>query len=428
MPGNSLASPLWALMPDAAQPVLTEIASSLAPGREAQGEGAALFGSPEASKDEERGFVVVGGVAVINISGPIMRSGMWSWAGRRISQGQDGIARALEFALADRSVRAILLDINSPGGVVSGTKELADRIAEAAATKPMAAYANGLMASAAMWLGAATGRVFAPVTATVGSIGVIMVHTDFSRLNEKWGISYSYITGGKLKAAGNPDNPLSDEARALFQKQVNELHAIFKADVMRGLDITAPAESWAEGQTMLAGEAHSLGLVTTIVRDIDSAINTLRQEAVMDYQTLAAQHPELLAEITQKAEAQAEQKFAAREQGKAEADTDVIAAKADADAEARVLAMVKAVAGDEVHAAVSRMVEAKLTPAQLEAMGDMFARPGASQPGQSPEQAAMGKILAGIESSQKPIPGSAFEKSDEAESRAAIERMGKLEA
>ena len=228
-----LSNQLWALAPDMAHNVLTELAGRIH-NTEGQSAGQSLIPGVNTGKL----YLTQKGVAVIPVHGTITRTTKY------FTQGQDTILAALNLAVKDPSVQAILLDINSPGGTVPGTKELADKVYALSKIKPMAAYADGLMASAAMWIGASTGRVFAPVTASVGSVGVIWVHTDFSKLNEKWGISYSYITGGKLKAAGYPDKPLTDEEQEHFQKQVTQLHTIFKADVIRGLGITAPDESW----------------------------------------------------------------------------------------------------------------------------------------------------------------------------------------
>ncbi|MDR2946712.1 MAG: S49 family peptidase [Candidatus Adiutrix sp.] len=365
-----LTERLWALPPALAQNVLVELDRHL---RTPEGEAGqrlprAALGSAGRSDQADKGYIVKNRVAVINVSGPITRRAMYSWwSNERVTVGQDFILSAVETALADSSVRSILLNINSPGGVVAGTKELADRVAEAAKIKPMAAYADGWIASAAMWLASATGRVLAPVTAQVGSIGVILVHADFSKWNEKVGVSYSYITGGRFKAAGNENTPLSDEDRALFQNQVSEIHKIFKADVVHHLSVKAPEEEWAEGQMLMAEEARALGLVDVIVRDVDSAVTLLSQEANMDYQTLAAQHPDLLAEIETKAKAGA----------LAEAETKAQAGISEA--RAQLMAMVKAVAGEDVSAKIARLAEAGISPAQLEAvLGAM--PPAASAP------------------------------------------------
>ena len=311
---------LWALPFEMAEQVLSDLASAKSNPQ------ALVEGFPER---KARGYELVGGVAVIPVTGPIVREQGW------YGTGQDAVSSALKAALADPSARAILLDIASPGGVVAGTKELADAIAEARTKKHCAAYANGLCASAAYWLASATGTVYAPLTATVGSVGVIMSVANYSKLNEKWGVSYTYITGGKWKAVGNGDTPLTDEERQYLQERITALHQIFKADVGRHMGLTADPQLWGEAQLLLAQPARELGLVTDIVRDRDAAIRKLAVEAQMTREELAAQSPELVDALL------AEGRLKAEAENKANMD------KAAADAVAGALAVVKAVAGDE---------------------------------------------------------------------------------
>ena len=311
---------LWALPFEMAEQVLSDLASAKSNPQ------ARVEGFPER---KARGYELVGGVAVIPVTGPIVREQGW------YGTGQDAVSSALKAALADPSARAILFDITSPGGVVAGTKELADAIAEARTKKRCAAYANGLCASAAYWLASATGTVYAPLTATVGSVGVIMSVANYSKLNEKWGVSYTYITGGKWKAVGNGDTPLTDEERQYLQERITALHQIFKADVGRHMGLTADPQLWGEAQLLLAQPARELGLVTDIVRDRDAAIRKLAVEAQMTREELAAQSPELVDALL------AEGRLKAEAENKANMD------KAAADAVAGALAVVKAVAGDE---------------------------------------------------------------------------------
>ncbi|GAB7495501.1 S49 family peptidase [Bilophila wadsworthia] len=311
---------LWALPFEMAEQVLSDLASAKSNPQ------ARVEGFPER---KARGYELVGGVAVIPVTGPIVREQGW------YGVGQDAVASSLKAALADPSARAILFDITSPGGVVAGTKELADAIAEARTKKRCAAYANGLCASAAYWLASATGTVYAPLTATVGSVGVIMSVANYSKLNEKWGVSYTYITGGKWKAVGNGDTPLTDEERQYLQERITALHQIFKADVGRHMGLTADPQLWGEAQLLLAQPARELGLVTDIVRDRDAAIRKLAVEAQMTREELAAQSPELVDALL------AEGRLKAEAENKANMD------KAAADAVAGALAVVKAVAGDE---------------------------------------------------------------------------------
>lgn len=317
---EKMMNELWALPFEMAEQVLSDLASAKSNPQ------ARVEGFPER---KARGYELVGGVAVIPVTGPIVREQGW------YGVGQDAVASSLKAALADPSARAILFDITSPGGVVAGTKELADAIAEARTKKRCAAYANGLCASAAYWLASATGTVYAPLTATVGSVGVIMSVANYSKLNEKWGVSYTYITGGKWKAVGNGDTPLTDEERQYLQERITALHQIFKADVGRHMGLTADPQLWGEAQLLLAQPARELGLVTDIVRDRDAAIRKLAVEAQMTREELAAQSPELVDALL------AEGRLKAEAENKANMD------KAAADAVAGALAVVKAVAGDE---------------------------------------------------------------------------------
>ena len=320
---------LWALPFEMAEQVLVELARARAAKPEEMPQ-AILEGLPG---QKNTGYAVVNGVAVIPVSGTIVRERSW------YGTGQDAVSSALKAALADPSVRAILLDVNSPGGVVSGTKELADAVAEARTKKRCAAYANGLCASAAYWLASATGTIYAPLTAAVGSIGVIMTITNYAKMEEKWGISTVTITGGKWKAAGQ-GGELTDEERRYFQERINTLHGIFKADVSRHMELTADPQLWGEAQLLLAQPARELGLVTAIVRDRDAAIRKLAVEAQMTREELAAQSPELVDALL------AEGRLNAEAGNKTNAD------KAATEAVTGALAVMKAVAGEETAARV----------------------------------------------------------------------------
>ncbi|MFQ8738431.1 MAG: hypothetical protein ACLSAH_22485 [Bilophila wadsworthia] len=152
---------LWALPFDMAEQVLAELALAKAKPQ------ALVEGFPER---KARGYELVGGVAVIPVSGAIVREQGW------YGTGQDAVSSALKAALADPSARAILFDINSPGGVVSGAKELSDAIAEAgrrsaAPPTPTAWRVRRVLAGVGHRHG-----LRAP-DRPVGSIGVIMTIT-----------------------------------------------------------------------------------------------------------------------------------------------------------------------------------------------------------------------------------------------------------
>ena len=240
-------------------------------------------------------YTVRDGVAVISISGIIYRYGEPEWG----LTGHDTIKAAVMLAMRDGGVSALLLSFCSPGGVASGVPELASWLASQTA-KPVYAYADGLCASAAYYLASATGRVYAPASATVGSIGVISRHYDWSGYLERFGVSVTHLTGGKWKAAGNDAEPLTDEVKAYLQQTIDELHRMFRADVAARMPVDAASpEAWGDGQVFLASQARELGLVTGIVPDMDALIALInsKKENIMDRAELASKHPELLAQI-----------------------------------------------------------------------------------------------------------------------------------
>ncbi|MBS5374924.1 S49 family peptidase [Bilophila wadsworthia] len=276
---------LWAITPDALSSLDAMLASS---------NGKDTAPAPRAAATASHGggpllYAVREGVAVIDISGTIHRYGDPEWD----AVGHDTIKAAVSLAMRDRSASALLLRFNSPGGVAPGVPELAAWLA-AQTAKPVYAYADGLCASAAYYLAAATGRVYAPATATVGSIGVICRHMDWSGFLEKCGVRVTHLTGGAWKAAGNDAEPLTDEVKAYLQQPINELHTMFRADVAAHMPVDAAApETWGDGQVFLASRAHELGLVTGIVPGMDALIALINttKEKPMDRIELAPAIP-----------------------------------------------------------------------------------------------------------------------------------------
>ena len=151
---------LWALMPDMADETFRIYEREKNLGDKVKN--TALIAGPYLGAENDL-YSLCGNVAILEISGAIDRKVRVSfWTGRPYTAGQREIRESIEAALADPDVSSILLSIDSPGGVVSGTKELADYIASVRGQTPIAAYADGLCASAAFWLAAATGQISRP--------------------------------------------------------------------------------------------------------------------------------------------------------------------------------------------------------------------------------------------------------------------------
>ena len=153
------------------------------------------------------------GIAVIPIEGLLVHKsyGLDAFSGLR---SYLEIQEEIEDAATDPAVKAILLDVDSPGGELAGAFDLADTIYQVRAAKPIFAVANTDAFSAAYLLASGAQRVYGGRTSGLGSIGVIVTHLDVSQSDEKLGFKYTIIHAGARKADFNPHAPLSEEARA----------------------------------------------------------------------------------------------------------------------------------------------------------------------------------------------------------------------
>lgn len=192
-----------------------------------------LFGK----KEDEQAYDVINGVAVLDIQGVLSKRASWFMMFFGYA-GMQAIGENLKKALADPSVKAVLLNIDSPGGTVDGTAELAQLIYESRGEKPIVAFTDGMIASAAYWIAsAADTRYISSDTTEVGSIGVIMTHVDYSQAYEKVGIKITQIVSGKYKNIGSPYKPLGDEAKDIIQSDIDYLKSVFVNDVAKNLGV-----------------------------------------------------------------------------------------------------------------------------------------------------------------------------------------------
>jgi signal peptide peptidase SppA len=147
--------------------------------------------------------------------------------------------RAFQAALRDDGVKAIVIDVNSPGGAVDGTDELSSMIYAARGTKPIVAHANSSANSAAYWIASAADElVVTPGFASIGNIGVRTSHDDLSKAMEMEGVSRTLISAGKYKDEGNPLGPLSEEGRAAIQSRVDKAYGRFVKAVARNRGVS----------------------------------------------------------------------------------------------------------------------------------------------------------------------------------------------
>lgn len=257
----------WAIVEVAFPQVVASIAALRADPR-------ALEAGPAA--DAERSGLplqVVSGVAIIPIVGVMMRRA--SWVAELFGfVGTERIRAAIRAADADPDITGIVLRIDSPGGAVSGTAELAAAIA--ATSKPTVAVGEGMIASAAMWAASAADRIVVGPSDLVGSIGVRMFAVDSSRAWEMAGLRAVPIDTGPYKSAGAPGTEITDEQRADWQRLADFHMRIFTGAVQTGRKLSSDAVAAAsDGRMFPPDEAMRLGLVDA-VGSIDDVIDSMR--------------------------------------------------------------------------------------------------------------------------------------------------------
>jgi signal peptide peptidase SppA len=169
-------------------------------------------------------------------------------------------------ALADPNVKAIIFDVDSPGGSLDGVPELAAEIFNARGQKKTVAVANTMAASAAYWLACAASELVVTASGAVGSIGVYCAHEDMSKALESEGRNVTLISYGKYKTEGNPLAPLSDEARAEMQSKVNAYGEMFVKAVAqnRNTDAQSVRSGYGEGRLVLAADAVKQGMADRV--------------------------------------------------------------------------------------------------------------------------------------------------------------------
>ena len=234
----------------------------------------AKLGRPLAN--EPKGYEIQDGVAVLPLEGVIAkRANLFSQISGGVST--ELVGRDFKAAQADPAVHSIILAIDSPGGTVDGTINLANLVA--ASDKPVVALASGTMASAAYWIGSAANSVYiTDATTIVGSIGVVATHTDVSKAQAASGVKTTEIAAGKYKRIASSYEPLTKEGRQTIQDQVDYTYALFVDAVakQRGVSTDKVLSDMADGRIFIGQQAIDAGLVDG-VSTLDALVAQLNQ-------------------------------------------------------------------------------------------------------------------------------------------------------
>ncbi|HYD04730.1 MAG TPA: S49 family peptidase, partial [Reyranella sp.] len=175
------------------------------------------------------------GGAVITITGSLVNRGAWIGASSGLTS-YEGFKHQLASAAADGKVREIFLDMETPGGQALGMAEAAAAVRLAAAQKPVTAIVNGMAASAGYGIASGATRIVTTRDGLSGSIGVKLLHLDYSRMLDRAGVTPTLISmpDDGSKALGNPFEPLTEAAQARLKAEIREAYDQFVETVLAG--------------------------------------------------------------------------------------------------------------------------------------------------------------------------------------------------
>ena len=227
----------------------------------------------------------VGDVGVIKISGSLIpgEAGFLRYFG---ITGYGDIKAAVLEGIADKGAKSLMIYSDSGGGSVAGVEDAEAFIRSASMVKPMNAFSE-FSASAAYWLTSAAGHITAASTSINGSLGVIRVVTEYSKVYEKEGITNTVMRAGRYKALGNPYEPLSEDGKAEIQAKLDDLYQLFMGTVARNRGTTTiiADQVMGQGREFLGKRGLDVGLVDAI-GDLEDALAYAKAN-----RTLAARKP-----------------------------------------------------------------------------------------------------------------------------------------
>ncbi|HEJ7174547.1 TPA: S49 family peptidase [Serratia marcescens] len=233
---------------------MTELAESYGPGRVTV---------------TDSGYDIQDRIAIVPISGTLVsKSGsLRPYSGMT---GYNGIVSRVQMAMSDPDVDGILLDMDTPGGMVAGGFDAADMIARLRTQKPIWSLANDMNCSAGQLLASACSRRLVTQTAKAGSIGVLMAHSNYAGNLEQMGVDITLISSGSHKVDGNPWEALPRDVRATFQTKMDAIRQLFAEKVSSYTGISVQAVLDTEAAVYTGQESIDVGLSDEMVINTDA--------------------------------------------------------------------------------------------------------------------------------------------------------------
>lgn len=255
---------------------LTDTVSGATLGAEQIAEPRALFGDDEEMGPRTaRSYQITNGIAVLPVSGTLVSKtrSLQPYSGMT---GYNGIIARLQQAMSDPGVDGILLDMDTPGGMVSGAFDCADIIARMRDIKPVWALANDMNCSAGQLIASAASRRLVTQTARTGSIGVMMAHSNYGAALKTQGVEVTLIYSGDHKVDGNPYEKLPKDVRDDFQTRIDATRRMFAEKVAAYTGMSVQAVLDTEAAVFSGQESVDAGLAEELVNDTD-ALNVMRE-------------------------------------------------------------------------------------------------------------------------------------------------------
>jgi protease-4 len=223
--------------------------------------------------------VPTGNIAVIPVIGEISGSGSSLLSSTVTSTS---IIKLIESAESNPNVEAIILEINSPGGTVVGTKEIVTKVKSV--SKPIVAWIREIGASGGYWIASATDSIVADPLSITGSIGVTAAYLSFEGLFHKYGITYENLSVPAMKDMGTQYKNMTDEERAIMEHILNETYYAFVEDVSlnREINVSEVIRLSDQGAILLGLDAYEKGLVDHLGGE-EIAVNITAELAGVDY-------------------------------------------------------------------------------------------------------------------------------------------------
>jgi len=219
-----------------------------------------------------------GRVAIVSVNGS-MTSEYSAWNRYFGLVSYDEVRNAVAAAANHPEVQSILLNVNTPGGDARGPDELSEFLAMVDRDhKPVYAYTGGDMLSAGYWLSVGAREIYATPMASVGSIGVIAIHKEYTAMLEKAGIKATVFREGKFKALGTPYEKRSEDAKEYIQERLRVMNDFFVEAVAEGRGLTEDhvRSRAGEGRVFFGQAAKDVGLVDAVM-SLEDVVNQLHR-------------------------------------------------------------------------------------------------------------------------------------------------------